>query len=703
MPLFRYLFGLLLIVPVLVLEPVQTAALETVVIGQGGQLDWQGSGSAGVRAIDAQHRSLLAPNKLLLGNAPGGLLEFASDTYPGALLLLKIVEGKNVANGSLERGGSISAPNVFDFGREGATGQNIFDANDLRRALEELIDSGEGGEKQAFERKNFNALGTLVVLNMGGRFGVNRIRFFPRNTAYSSPTTPFQNDFMRAFELYINDGLSLTESGNPIWEPILLETGNEDPVVEVVLEPPRAIQSVRLRATSNINFEIDEIELFGKGFLSSGQFISDIFDAGEPAVWGKLRWLEDIAGDSTFSSLQIRTRTGTDPAPFVFTRVLAGKRDAEEIPFSVDSQEVEMELEEYQNLPQNDSQSRQWNPGSVKDDLVNWSPFSTPYPASAANDTAGVPIASPSPRRYFQFQVLFQSSDLEAARVLQSLSMDLLTPPLADALTGEIFPRQVEIAEPTSFTFAIRPSVQQADRPGFDTIEIETPTQVEAIEGIEIVDGDGQSVAQRQFAGVADTALVDGFQILSVEASRFRVRVPFVQSDQALVKIRFRTEVLTYSSDFTASVSLTDEPNIAQPVFAGNAATLDEDDDPDLSNTTVLSPSVLSQVRLFNQVEIQPAAFTPNGDGINDRVSIRYNLLSVSTPRPVSIEVYDLAGRRLRIIHDSGETTGQYTDKTWDGRDDQDKLVPPGIYIVRIAIEGDSQQDERAHIIGVAY
>ncbi|NKB70918.1 MAG: hypothetical protein GKR89_27930 [Candidatus Latescibacteria bacterium] len=703
MRLFPRCIGRLLSVVLPAFLPIHATALETVVIGQGGQLDWRGSGSAAVSAIDAQHRSLLAPNKLLLGNAPGGLIEFASETYPDALLLLKIIEGQNVANGSLERGGSISAPNVFDFGREGATGQNIFDANDLRRALEELIDSSEGGEKLAFERKNFNALGTLVVLNMGGRFGVNRIRFFPRNTAYASPTTPFQNDFMRAFELYTNDGLSLTEGGNPIWEPILLETGNEEPVVEVVLDPPRAIQSVRLRATSNINFEIDEIELFGKGFLSSGQYISDIFDAGEPAVWGKLRWLEEVAGDPTFSSLQIRTRTGTDPAPFVFTRILSGKRDAEEIPFSVDSDEVEMELEEYQSLPQNDSQGRQWNPGTVKDDLINWSPFSTPYPASAANDSAGIPIASPSPRRYFQFQVLFESSDLEATRVLQSLSLDLLTPPLADALTGEIYPRQVPIAEPTSFIFAIRPSVQQTDRNGFDTIEIETPTQVAAIESIEILDSDETIVASRQFASAADTALADGFQILAVAATRFSVRIPFIQDDGALVKVHFRTEVLTYSSDFTASVSLSSEPSIAQPVFAGNAAFLAADDDPDLSSTTVLSPSVLSQARLLDQVELRPSAFSPNGDGINDRVSIRYNLLSVSTPRPVSIEIYDLSGRRLRVIHDGDEITGQYVDKTWDGRDDQNNLVPPGLYIVRLAIEGDSQQDQRTRIVGVAY
>ena len=51
--------------------------------------------------------------------------------------------------------------------------------------------------------------------------------------------------------------------------------------------------------------------------------------------------------------------------------------------------------------------------GAVTDDLINWSPFSTPYPADAANGP-GLPIVSPSPRRYMQFEVIFNSSDLEA-------------------------------------------------------------------------------------------------------------------------------------------------------------------------------------------------------------------------------------------------------------------------------------------------
>jgi len=686
------------------LIPGRIPALETIAIGEDGKLDWHGEGTALVATIDAEHRSPLNPSDLLVSNAPGNLIEFASADFPRAILPLRIETGENIAVGTIVRGGSIDAPNVFDFGRElGVASAGIFDRNDLRLALEELLTSEDGGEKQAFERKNYNALATLVILNLGGRFGVNRIRFYPRNTVKKSPTTPFHSDFLRAFELYVNDGLSMTKEGRLIWgEPLLLETDNQNPVVDVVMEPPRYVQHVRLRATSTVNFEIDEIEVYGSGFLSDAQYISDIFDAGQPAIWGNLRWTEEAIGDPVFSGLQIRTRTGTDATPFLFTRKLHGKPDAEETPFSVQNPGEEMELAEYQTLPQNDNLGRQWNPGSVKDDLVNWSPFSTPYPASAANGP-GIPIISPSPRRYFQFQVSFQSGDLVAARVLESLSFELLTPPFADEVVGEVFPREVEVAKTTSFVYGVRPVLETAGLRGFDTIEIFTPIRVTSIDAIEILDSAGQLVAERTFAGFEDTSSVGGFQIASVANDKFAVRIPFVQEDKGLIRIRFQTQVLTYSTDFTAAVLLSTEPGTAQVIVSGDAASLAVDDDPDLSGTTVLSPSVLRKGRLLDQVKVFPNPFTPNGDRINDVAVVRYNLLSLDVPRPVEIGVYDLSGRLVRVIHDGFERNGRYEDKTWDGRDAQGVVVPPGLYIVRIAVEGDSQQDEQSQVVGMVY
>ena len=323
--------------------PSGSLALDLVSIGEGGDLDWRGEGEAVVATIDAEHRSPLNPNNLLVGNAPGDLVEFAREDFAHSILPLRIAEGDNVAVGTIERGGDIDSPNVFDF-------SGTFKPLDLEMMLKELLSDQPGGELLAFERKNQNSLGILVLLDLGARFGVERIRIYPRNTVVSSPSTPFQNDYLRAYELFTNDGLNLTSEDTPIWDPLIAETDNQVAVIDVPLDPPRYVQHLRLRATSPIDFEIDEIEIFGKGFLSRAQYVSDIFDAGQPAVWGTLRWVEEVLGDPRFSSAQIRTRTGTDTSPFVYTRRLRGKQDADDIPFSLENPGEEMGLAEYRKI-----------------------------------------------------------------------------------------------------------------------------------------------------------------------------------------------------------------------------------------------------------------------------------------------------------------------------------------------------------------
>ena len=675
-------------------------ALDTVVIGDGGDLDWQGEGQAVVTTIDAEHRSPLDPNNLLVGNAPADLVEFAREDFPQSILPLRIAEGDNVAVGSIERGGDIRSPNVFDF-------SGSFKPLDLEMMLKELLSDEPGGELLAFERKKQNSLGILVLLNLGARFGVERIRIYPRNTVVSSPSTPFQNDYLRSYELFTNDGVNLTSEETPIWEPLIAETDNEFAVIDVPIDPPRYVQHMRLRATSPVAFEIDEIEIFGQGFLSRARYVSDIFDAGQPAVWAALRWVEEALGDPRFSSIQIRTRTGSDVLPFVYTRRLRGKQDAEDLPFSLENPGEEMTLAEYRKFPQEagqapivDDQGREWMAGDVTDDLINWSPFSTPYPAAAANGE-GVPIFSPSPRRFMQFQILFNSMDLEAARVIRSLSFDLLTPPFADELVGEVFPREVEVSEDIPFTFAVRSAMGSAGLRGFDTIEIATPIRVSSVDAVEIIDGTGTVVAASEFDADAEGA--NGFAIVEVADDRFAVRFPMVEQDGLQVHVRFHTNVLTYSTNFNGSAQLSTEPGAAQTIDSGNATFLGDGDEDAFSGTTVLSPAILAKGQVLGQVSFAPNPFTPNGDGINDTAIFQYDLLALSTPRPVEIGIYDLSGRRVRTLFAGEESTGRYTDKVWDGRDEMGQLVAPGLYLVCVEVAGDSGAAQQSAVVGVVY
>ena len=691
----RGLRQLTLICTCLALLAAPGSGLEIVRIGAGGDLDWLGEGSAAVTTIQAQHQSLLDGNKLLAGNAPGDLVDFGNADFAGAVLPKRIESGENVAHGTLERGGTIGSPNVFDF-------SGTFKALDLRLALEELITPGTDGAQKAFERKDLNSLGILVILDLGGRFGVERIRFYPRNTIQPSPVTPFQNDFLRSFELFVNGGLSLSQAGVPIWgQPIVVESDNKNAVVEVILDPPQYVQHVRLRSTSTISFEIDEIEVFGIGYLATASYLSDIYDAGQPAVWGRLSWVEQILGDPRFSSARIRTRTGTDDDPFVFTRTLNGQVNPEEIPFSVDDPTSQLGLEEYRQLPKLDTQGRIWNAGPVKHDLINWSPFSTPFPAQAANG-AGVPITSPSPRRYMQMQIEFDSNDLDAARVIESLEFELLKPPLADGLFAEVFPREVNQIGSVPLEYSVLSRISSANLLGFDRLVVSTPLRVASIDEVQVLDAAGQQVGARQFTSLADTVDEGGFRIVAVNEANFEVQFPRVQEDGAVVRIRFQSDVLTYSTNFTSSARLSSEPGASQPIDTGDTGDLGPGDDPDLSGTTVLSPALLTG-RLLDQVVLRPNPFSPNGDGINDVMRVGYSLLSLGAERPVEIEVYDLSGRLVRVLAAVDEANGRYEGKGWDGTDESGQLVPPGLYVLRIAVDGDSRSDGVARVVAVVY
>jgi hypothetical protein len=682
------------------------AAVESITIGQDGDFDWRFNGAAVISTIQAEYLAPPDPDNpgatpdFLLGNTPGNSLEIDNPDAPLSIhpiRMLECPEGScpeaNLASATVARGGTIRVPTFSSYSLQ-------YQTDDFQNDLDEVISSQPGGEEGAVEFKSRNAFGQLLILDMGTRFGVNRIRFYPRNTVQKSPGTPFDSDFLRAYESFTNDGVDLTPGGNQVWAPLNFVSDNKQSIIDIPVDPPRYVRSIRLKSLTQFDFEIDEIEVYGRGYFPEATYLSNIFDAGEPVTWIDLSWLEEVVGDPDFSGLQIRTRTGTDDSPFRFTRKLRGKPGADELFSSLDDSTRDMTRAEYERLPQFDAEGREFEPGSVQDDLVNWSPFSTPFEAAAANGPSSS-IVSPSPRRYFQFQVEFQSKGIDAARILRSLNFKF-SQPIADAIVGEIFPREAEPSTLLSFIYALRSSIQTPGVLGFDSVQISTQSRVESIDRVELLGSDDQLIAARDFTSLEDTSPVDGFQILFAEEEAFAVGFPLIREDGVQLRIHFRTSLLTYSTNFSASARIASDPEAAQTIVSGDAALLGEDDVPDFSGTTVLSPLILDG-SLLAQVDLLPAVFTPNGDNVNDKVSVRYSLLTVSTLRPVNVSVYDLSGRLVRVLHDAPESNGRYEDKTWDGRDGNDQLVAPGIYLVRVAAAGDAKSDEQLRLVAVAY
>jgi len=83
-------------------------------------------------------------------------------------------------------------------------------------------------------------------------------------------------------------------------------------------------------------------------------------------------------------------------------------------------------------------------------------------------------------------------------------------------------------------------------------------------------------------------------------------------------------------------------------------------------------------------------------------VELNYSLLQLVKPVSVEVGLYDLAGRRVRTILDAESSSGAYT-VAWDGRDNQRRVVPPGLYLAVVQVHTERETFQRTSSIGVAY
>jgi len=92
--------------------------------------------------------------------------------------------------------------------------------------------------------------------------------------------------------------------------------------------------------------------------------------------------------------------------------------------------------------------------------------------------------------------------------------------------------------------------------------------------------------------------------------------------------------------------------------------------------------------------------FSPNGDGINDEVQIRFVLFKAVDAEP-TVRIFDLSGREVVAL--KGERDSDLKSFTWAGLDAKGDIIPPGIYFCRIDGETESGQDEVLRSLSVVY
>ena len=687
--------GLLIRLALAALAGVPAVGAQELRFGRDGNITWEGevSGLEGVATIQPEFRPSLTPGVTAIGVAPDGRVELAHGDHPQAILPVELDEGENLSSSLVANGGSIVSETSLEL-----------DRRLLAEILQGLLTAQSTGT--AFERKGDKIQGTLLTVDLGAIVGVNRIRFFPRNTLLPSPTTPFEDDFLRNFEVRIHDGLLLNDAGLPAlgtWESLLTVEDNSEPVTVVEIDPPRYVRFVRLRAASAIPYEIEKFQIFGEGFFPTARYLSPVIDLGTPSNWGHVRWQRGVTGEEALTGLVIRTRTGSDDTPLVYNRREVGNPNAEDIPLSVDDPGEPLSRREFHRLPADGTAADLWERGSIGDDVENWSPWSPPYPTAEGLSAEGARNVSPAPRTYLQFQVEFLSRELHSSQILESISFEFTRPALADALLAEVFPREVEAARPIEFLYAVRAEMKRAELQGFDSFELSTQGRAERVAGLEITAADGTTILDHDFETQDAVADEGEAAITSFTDEGFTVRFPRITEDGTVLKIRFVNQVLAYSSDF-AGRALVEGTDAFQWVEGGDAASLDEADAGWDSGITVLSPWVTGG-GLIGGFSLEAPVLTPNGDGVNDRLRMNFEVLTVVGDADIEVVLLDVSGRRRATIFEHQGGNGTYTGAglDWEVRDDRGDPLPPGLYLVQLRVEGDARSTSAVRALGIAY
>ncbi|MSR83233.1 MAG: hypothetical protein EXS58_09970 [Candidatus Latescibacteria bacterium] len=530
-----------------------------------------------------------------------------------------------------------------------------------------------------FKAAGVNQNGRVFVFDLGARVPAQRLRFYPRQEGEAANGRPYSADFIRKFEVQFSDGLSYV-AGQPVFQLLREEPINPNSVITLDFVP-QFIRFLRLRVGSLNPFEIAEFQVFGDGFVPRAFYETRVIDLGNRSNYGRIFWAQQelhhqagelASSDGSVTSVTVRMKTGLDDTPLVYYR-LAVNPDTRAVSVEVVSED------EYSGLQGAEQ-------GRIEEDTEFWSPWSLPL-------ASGQQISLPSPRPFFQLQLLLESRSVQHTVRLDSLVIERSLPP-ASVVEGEISladqpdpPRGVATVDGGAqvlFAYDVRAQVERGQT-GFDVLRIDTPSRAvfrELLMGEQLVHVDPDSVA------VSDTDLQVFFTRNKVDTSH---AVP--------LRVLFEGAVVIFNTIFSGRVWDTQSGQSDQPVLEGDANFAVS------TNTLRVALTRESVGDILRKVELnagEQAVFTPNGDGANDQLHLDYTITQLTEPRRVEIGIFDLSGRQVRRLVDEKRIGGIYRE-VWDGADEGGARVPPGVYVVLIRVDSGIGSFAQTRSIGVAY
>ncbi|HJP30438.1 MAG TPA: gliding motility-associated C-terminal domain-containing protein [Candidatus Latescibacteria bacterium] len=451
---------------------------------------------------------------------------------------------------------------------------------------------------------------------------------------------------------------------------------------------PQFVRFLRLRFPER-GF-ISEVLVFGEGFAPEARYTSKLFDMGEPVNFGRLHFefekyrTTGFGSEAVLSSdapvrVAVETRTGRDDTPLIFHVIteLGTERVVDEkafirapAPTGGGSDAVVFRG------------AAPGQRGSVQDDIANWSFW------TVAQTTTGEEIGAPDGRQFFQVRTLLTSGEIFAFGRLKSIAVEY-SPLLAHPVVGEVArmddpqPQggvvEVPLGELVTLTYDVRAEFSSASQTGFDAIRLTTP---EAVEFQRLEMGDPLVELPPDSLVVTDKALAVYFPSNVVD-----------RGSNTSVRLTFATRVFNFNTLFGGEVFQIDGENLPQSIDSGDASPLVSTND-----LRVFVP--LDKLEVLSELELGADVLTPNADGINDRLQLSFTLHGVDGAE-VDAAIYDLSGRLVHRLASGRRGEGRYTE-VWNAQV-EGAHVPPGTYLLRVAVDTDLGTFEKMRTIAVAY
>jgi hypothetical protein len=269
------------------------------------------------------------------------------------------------------------------------------------------------------------------------------------------------------------------------------------------------------------------------------------------------------------------------------------------------------------------------------------------------------------------------TEDPQVGASLNSLRLNFVTP-LATRILGEISPTIVEqLGAETPLSLFIKPIGQSRS---FDDILVRAPV------GMALTFDQVRIGRENQWEnGDIEALAPEALQIVptSTDSLWLRLNEPVTQNSANLIEVQFTSALYTPGGAFQASLGNSETENSWQRVDAEDATELQP------GQGLILLGNVSDQ-RVLNAVETRPPIITPNGDRINDEMTLAFTVSNLSGQQQVDVRIFDLAGRMVRqIVEERPQVSGQY-EMLWSGDGQDGHLLPPGIYLLRVEVNTDA-------------